>query len=181
MWPSRLCLRPHSSSEGATSCTSDKDCLTLGDLAPPGRSKGESPLCAQPWSGCRDYFDRSSQGQPANAIKFDFAFFSDQGRARFTQVVFRASIHVLRERYSCNQHFVRVDSTRIDSACGLGALQHLAVTVDFAGTSDTQALQDRARPKELQAAVWHTSAAGPALFSAFACDPGAKNQVTYML
>ena len=99
VWPSRLCLHPDSSSEGATSCAGDDgdDCVSTGDLG--GRSSGEV-ACAQPWSGCRDYSDWSSQGLPANIIKFDFSFFVDEGRVSFTQV----SVHVRSQGHTCSRH-----------------------------------------------------------------------------
>jgi len=83
VWPSRLCLRPGASSEGALACGSTDDCLSTGDLG--GGGEGDV-VCEEPWSGCRDLHDSSSEGLSANIIKFDFPFSVVEGRAQFSQV-----------------------------------------------------------------------------------------------
>jgi len=39
-----------------------------------GRGGGGGYVCAEPWSGCREYRDGNSEGMAGNLIKFDFAF-----------------------------------------------------------------------------------------------------------
>ncbi len=82
-WPSRLCLRPGASSEGALACGTTNECRSTGDL---GGGSETDVACEEPWSGCRDVHDSSSEGLSANIIKFDFPFSVDEGRARFSQV-----------------------------------------------------------------------------------------------
>ncbi len=55
-------------------------------------------------------------------------------------------------------------------------MQHLAVTVDYAGAPGTRARPLSSGGSAASMPTWPSSAASPAVFSAFGCDAGTKNQ-----
>ena len=159
LWPSKLCLSAASLSQGAYACWVDEDCVDRSWGAEGADAfLGSGQVCAEPWSGCREYRDASSEGLSGNVIKFDFAFAALTDRVEARKIL--------------TQHL----ALTVDLPHDLRRTSHREFMDAWMNGNDDHGSATHFRETLSPPLTWPTSAASPALFSAVPCDPGTRNQ-----